>query len=275
MPSPDFNPLARIPSPALRGILTAYLQTNPKVQPDQLVHAAKHVQASSLRIAKDMDILWNLLDRAMIQSGVHLPIDTGCSILNIGCGWCQEALPLSAYFSTWGSPLSVRRTHLTGIDMREAELELARRRAIETRRYIQGVLKVGPPPFDLQFLYGDASEIHQRPDLGVSYNIVFFRHQNLWHDPQKWTRIYELALDKVQAGGCMILTSYFDKEHRLALQLIRSMKAEVRVSIRNMASRELDYPGKSVDRHVAIITPRTDGLPHRESACLDAADWNS
>jgi hypothetical protein len=66
-------------------------------------------------------------------------------------------------------------------------------------------------------------------------------------------RIFEQSLHRLKDDGVLVLTSYFDREHELALQAFRSLGAEVVITERNAESRELGTPGKSVDRHVAVL----------------------
>jgi hypothetical protein len=52
----------------------------------------------------------------------------------------------------------------------------------------------------------------------------------------------------------LVITSYFDHEHKLALDALKALGLEVVSNKRNRASRELkDAPGKSVDRWVAVL----------------------
>ena len=58
-------------------------------------------------------------------------------------------------------------------------------------------------------------------------------------------------------NGLLVITSYFDHEHKLALAALQAMGMEVVESRRNKASRALkDAPGKSVDRWVAVLRPK-------------------
>jgi hypothetical protein len=50
-----------------------------------------------------------------------------------------------------------------------------------------------------------------------------------------------------------VITSYFDKEHQLALEALQKLGAEVVLSRRNERSRKLITPGKSVDKHIAVL----------------------
>ena len=61
------------------------------------------------------------------------------------------------------------------------------------------------------------------------------------------------ALGKLDDEGRLIITSYFDKEHELALEAIQKLGGELIATERNEESRELPTPGKSIDRHVAVF----------------------
>ena len=62
---------------------------------------------------------------------------------------------------------------------------------------------------------------------------------------------------RLNKNGLLVITSYFDHEHKLALAALQAMGMEVVESRRNKASRALkDAPGKSVDRWVAVLRPK-------------------
>ena len=80
------------------------------------------------------------------------------------------------------------------------------------------------------------------------------RHQNFWNGDMTWTKIYDEALHRLDENGLFVITSYFDREHKLALDAIQSLGAQLVCSERNPHSRQLgDAPNKSVDRHVAVF----------------------
>ncbi|MEM9283380.1 MAG: hypothetical protein AAGA96_16275, partial [Verrucomicrobiota bacterium] len=64
---------------------------------------------------------------------------------------------------------------------------------------------------------------------------------------------YDEALTKLDDDGRLIITSYFDKEHELALEAIQRLGGELIRTEQNLESRKLPTQGKSVDRHVAIF----------------------
>jgi SAM-dependent methyltransferase len=160
------------------------------------------------------------------------------AVLNLACGRADETGVLVEALAPRGAPL-----FLLGIDLRAAEIEEARARW----------LPAGGPGQDLAFRSGDASRVDRMRQL-PRFDFVFIRHQNFWHDPEVWTRLYRHALDALKPDGCLAITSYFDREHELAGACLGQLGAACVADLPHPASRRLaDAPGKSVDRHLAIF----------------------
>lgn len=202
---------------------------------------------------RDMRQLWAMLELVVSKSGRSPGGDRGeLDLLNLACGYCEEGAVLSAFWGKDGA-----RVRQFAMDLRDAEIDKARRRYSATERLFSGA---GVPPVRVQdggasieFVAGDASKLVGVGQIPASFDVVFIRHQNLWHDRPTWQRIYEFALNRIADDGLLVITSYFDREHLLALELVRALGGKVLLSERNPDSRELDYPGKSIDRHVAAI----------------------
>jgi hypothetical protein len=99
----------------------------------------------------------------------------------------------------------------------------------------------------------DASKLDRNREIGGEFDLAFMRHQNFWDEPQVWKRIFEQGLAKLSDEGLLVITSYFDREHELAQRAITEAGGELIVTERNLESLELAYPGKSVDRHIAVF----------------------
>ena len=177
-------------------------------------------------------------------------------ILDLACGDCREADALGDAFSEMkaeqapndGKPLDIK---LTGIDVRAREISNAKRRFGGKREDE----KTGGKR-EAEFLTGDASKLDQHKQLGdgEDFDVVFMRHQNYWNGDRTWEEIFDQALNKLDPEGRLVITSYFDKEHQLALDAIQKLGGELIVTERNEESRALkDAPGKSIDRHVAVF----------------------
>jgi len=168
-------------------------------------------------------------------------------ILDIACGDCREAEVLTDFVAELkGAPESAVK--LTGIDVRAREIANAEKK-FGRRRGPDG--KRGKREFE--FLTGDATKLRGHAEMGDDFDLVFMRHQNYWNGDSTWEKIFDQALEKLGTDGRLVITSYFDKEHALALEALQRLGGELIRTEFNPETRELVTPGKSVDRHVAIF----------------------
>lgn len=200
------------------------------MNPDRLPPGATPIQ-------EDMSKLRGLL-RESLASQVA-PTTDGMRILNLACGRCDEAETLIQVGSelSGGGPVQ-----MVGADIRIREIRQAR----ETHAHLPA-----------EFLIEDATQIDRHQQLGDDFNLVFLRHQNFWHGQELWKKIFDQGIAKLRPDGKLVITSYFDVEHRLALRALEALGMEVISNRRNKASRALaDAPGKSVDRWVVVLQRR-------------------
>lgn len=188
-------------------------------------------------IAEDMSKLKSMLQQTVAP---HLPTtQKEMQILNLACGRCDEAETLVSVGKEITHGGDVR---MVGADIRIREIRQAR----ETHSKLPA-----------EFLIQDASQLHQHKELGDDFDLVFLRHQNFWHGQETWKKIFDQGRARLNKNGLLVITSYFDHEHKLALAALQAMGMEVVESRRNKASRALkDAPGKSVDRWVAVLRPK-------------------
>ncbi|MFN0127148.1 MAG: hypothetical protein ACKV19_10750 [Verrucomicrobiales bacterium] len=208
-------------------------------------------ESDRIALRQDQERLRRMLERTVgraVESGaIGRPERPEVSILDVACGACDEAETLSAFFS------SLRRaegrgpsaTRLLGADVRERELAEARARFRSA------------PGRSFEFTRADASRLAAHRTMGDDFDVLVFRHQNLYHGRTLWHRIFDEALHKLSDDGMIVVTSYFDREHSLALEAFQSLGADVVLTERNPYSRPLPTPGKSVDRHVAVLRKHT------------------
>ena len=188
-------------------------------------------------IAEDMAKLKSLLHDSLSP---HLPpAQKDMRILNLACGRCDEAETLIQVGSDLTKGGSIE---MVGADIRIREIRQAR----ENHSHLPA-----------KFLIEDATKISEHKQLGDDFNMVFLRHQNFWHGQELWKKIFDQGIAKLRPDGMLVITSYFDVEHRLALRALEALGMEVVSNRRNKASRALnDAPGKSVDRWVAVLRRR-------------------
>ena len=177
--------------------------------------------------------------KALLKEGLqpNLKAKDGMRILNLACGRCDEAETLV----TVGKELvgETNPVEMIGADIRIREILQAREHHAN---------------LPAKFLIEDATQISRHKELGEDFNLVFLRHQNFWHGQELWKKIFDQGIARLDENGLLVITSYFDVEHRLALDALKAIGMEVVSNKRNTASRALkDAPGKSVDRWVAVL----------------------
>jgi SAM-dependent methyltransferase len=170
-------------------------------------------------------------------------------ILDIACGECREAPTLVQTVQELAAERSVAGlqapeilpVRFLGTDLRDREVEMAAERFKST----EGA--------DFEFLVEDASKLDRNREIGGDFDLAFLRHQNFWLDRRIWRRIFAQGLAKLSPDGHLVITSYFDREHQLAIAAMKEVGAELVYTERNLETIELAVPGKSVDRHIAVF----------------------
>jgi hypothetical protein len=199
-----------------------------------IITSASGVPRMHQSIREDMSKLKGLLCESISP---HLaPEQRDMRILNLACGRCDEAETL---ISVGREMKPGGAVEMVGADIRIREIRQAR----EQHSHLPA-----------KFLIEDATKIDQHKELGDDFNLVFLRHQNFWHGQELWKKIFDQGIAKLRPDGMLVITSYFDHEHKLALDALKALGLEVVSNKRNRASRALkDAPGKSVDRWVAVL----------------------
>ena len=168
----------------------------------------------------------------------HIKAKDHLSLLNLACGRGDETGVLAKILAEKSNS-----AHLQGLDIRAAEIDQANSRwkkSLERKTEADFIVHRGDKLLDLA-------------EAGTP-DIAFLRHQNFWNDKPVWTRIFDQALQRLNEDGHLVITSYFHKEHELAVEALTNLGAIQVGSIENDHSRALsDAPGKSVDKHLAIF----------------------
>jgi len=208
-------------------------------------------------LREDMERLESMLGRVMAYDPAfqaRLASREHVQILDLACGACDEAEALTRFFTELKEPAArcpkPKSLKLTGLDIRDREISQAAARYKKRRNRKTG------SEVDFEFLHGDATKLVGHQQLPGEFDVIFMRHQNLWNGKKTWEEIFHQALEKLSPQGRLIITSYFDREHELALKSIQEQGAELIVTAENSQARSLITPGKSVDKHVAILKRR-------------------
>ena len=181
-------------------------------------------------IQEDMAKLQTLLQESLAP---HLPAGKeGMRILNLACGRCDEAETLIKV----GSDLTKGgAVEMVGADIRIREIRQAR----ETHSHLPA-----------EFLIEDATKIDQHKTIGDDFNMVFLRHQNFWHGQELWKKIFDQGIAKLRPDGMLVITSYFDVEHRLAHAEKTDLKTRLRLT--RDAVREVEVVNAANTRHLQV-----------------------
>ncbi len=196
------------------------------------------VPFSNSSTTADLKRLKQLLGDSLDKAGVKIPGQS--RLLNLACGRADESAVLADVFGKKG-------LQLTGLDIRAREINEAQER---WKKYL-------PENAEAEFLVQDCSKLGEINTLPDDFHIAFMRHQNFWNGDTTWSKIYDAALHRLDDDGLLVITSYFDREHELALDAIQKLGAQLVLTEHNTQSRRIhDVPPgvvKSVDRHVAIF----------------------
>jgi len=163
--------------------------------------------------------------------------------LNLACGRADETGVLAKILSE-----KTKQGHIEGLDLRTAEINGA-------KALWKPALEQEESSITCDFRIGQADQLDQWKELD-SPDLVFIRHQNYWFDNKAWVKLYDQAINKLREDGVMVITSYFDKEHEMARQVLENLGAiEVAHRFNPDARIVKDSPKieKSVDRHISVF----------------------
>ena len=196
-------------------------------------------------LEEDMRRLENLIAqaaRADAELQRNISSKENFQLLNLACGACNEAKTLAKVFGISDRANEEKRNmNFIGLDVRDREIAeaTARFRSDSNSQF--------------EFINGDATKLDGYKQLPGSFDVIFVRHQNLWNGKRTWEEIYHKAMEKVSPSGRLIITSYFDREHEQAIEVIKNQGGQLLVNEANKSPRKLPFNGKSVDRHLAIL----------------------
>jgi len=200
----------------------------------------RHTIHKRAQTAKDLHTLERDLKKLLAG---HLEGKNEIQALNLACGRADETGVLAKILSEKAS-----HGHIEGLDLRAPEIDGA-------TKLWKPTLAQEESSISCDFRVGRADQLDQWNELD-SPDLVFIRHQNYWFDHKAWVKLYDQALHKLQNDGVMVITSYFDKEHAMARNVLESLGAvEVAHRFNPDARVVKDSPKleKSVDRHISVF----------------------
>lgn len=212
---------------------------------------------------EDLVHYWHIVSEAFRQNPAGPPnIDPPeLRILNVACGYGEDTIAISALFNQYAFGFLPRPVDYTGIDLRENALVRARRNAHSTRTFFQRGLKDEHVPFRFRFPNTDATKLDQLPLFADPFDLIISRHQNCYQGLDLWSKIFAQALGRLKPTGLLLMTSYYDKEHHIALEAMRALGARLLISLTNPNSRQMTHEGQTLDRHVALFAPPSPDEP--------------
>ena len=190
-------------------------------------------------ISTDMGHLQQALVKSLQQGGHPLPDAPRRRILNLACGRADETGILIDVFGQ-----DAKQLDILGADLRAPEIEEARVRWKADPN--NGLLT--------RFESGDGLQILDGLAPGEQFDVAFLRHQNLWNGNDLWQGMFDRSLHRLTDHGLLVITSYFDLEHRQACAALKRLGAVQIADYRNPDSRLISAKHqKSVDRHIAVF----------------------
>lgn len=189
--------------------------------------------------AGDMARLREALARTLRAAGHPLPRGGRRRLLNLACGRADETGVLADLFGRGAGELSI-----LGADLRDPEIEEARARWRPDPE--TGLLT--------RFESGDGLQILDGLGTDEEFEVAFLRHQNFWNGRELWQGMFDRSLHRLTDDGLLVITSYFDIEHREACAALERLGAVKLADHRNPRSRLISARHrKSVDRHIAVF----------------------
>lgn len=189
--------------------------------------------------AADMAQLQRALSETLKQSGLPLPTAARRRLLNLACGRADETGVLADLFGA-----EAERLEILGADLRAPEIEEAKSR-----------WQANPESgLHTRFESGDGLQILDGLKPDEQFDVAFLRHQNFWNGNDLWQGMFDRSLHRLTDDGMLVITSYFDLEHRQACAALKRLGAVQVANYRNPESRLISAKHqKSVDRHIAVF----------------------
>jgi SAM-dependent methyltransferase len=193
---------------------------------------------------------------AFQKAGIEIKPDQNLTVLDLGCGYCQEALVINGFFGDKLMGDTSPTVKVIGIDISEKTIK----EAIKANTVKGSSTSPSKVPDYLLLKQADATKLDQYDFIPEKVDVITIRHQHISGNEETWTKIFQQALNKVKDGGVVVLTSYIGFEHSMMLEAMRSIGAEIVFSGENLGKVILEKDSRmrselipATNSHVAIV----------------------
>src|SRR3989338_766715 len=204
---------------------------------------------------------WNMLVATIGRVGYEPPQDRQTQVLDLGCGRCEEGIVLSAFFGGNNFGYASDRVKLTGVDISQKDID----RAIQDNQkadFTKPITTYNLPP-NFEFIVGDATDLSKYPQVPQQADAVVIRQKQISDNTQVWTKIFRQALDRVTPEGIVLITSFSDIEHKMALEALQQLPCDVVITQANPHAKPLSHKEISTDRNIAIVKRKVADTTHK------------
>src|SRR3989344_3917981 len=129
---------------------------------------------------------WNMLVSTIERAGYKPPQERQTTILDLGCGRCEEGIVLSAFFGGENFGGSSENVKLIGVDIKQEDIG----RAISSYSspdFSEKITKYVLPP-NYEFIVGDATNLDQHQQIPREVDVVVIRHEQISDNEQTWAK---------------------------------------------------------------------------------------
>ena len=208
---------------------------------DALHQAGLVPNRDSVRLGECLE---RLLRRCPWSWGDRKPL----GVLNLACGRAPETVTLVEVLAAYS-----RTICYTGVDVRAKALDVARQRGQGLSRVFGDLMGGECQSFTTRYAVGDLASPEFVRTLPGRQGLVLIRHQNVGFSVPVWTAIFDLALERLDPDGVLVLTSHYDHEHAVALNVMSALGTECLGVERMPDPRVIGPGGKAVDRFLAAF----------------------
>lgn len=166
-------------------------------------------------------LVWATLKRYTKKAGFKKP-DAKVTVFDLACGSAEEALALACYFSSGLPGIPTPKCELYLVEAQAQLLDFAK----ETFSQPLPGARFSAVP-NVKCLVGDCQDLSTLA-LPDTADFILIRHQFIGKDRDDktdvWGKIFTSALSKLAPQGRLLITSFSQEEHDLALERLKTVE---------------------------------------------------